>query len=613
MGIEAERHLAFHCSLAEDALVVRSLTGTEQLGACFDFNVTLYSLGHDVDIESLLGTEASVEVRLGLSTPRYFSGIVCEVNQRGTSGRYVVYHVRLRPWLWLLSYSSNCRIFQNETALDIVRKIFAEHNPNWSAEKLFQSVESREYCVQYRESDLHYVSRLLEDEGIYYFFEHERGKHTLILVDSSSAHESATGFEEIDFGKEVDGAQEPVGVVFDWSATKRMVPTKVTLNDFNFKKSRADLFVDGHNPTPHGTREIYDYPGSYTEPTHGEARARLRVQELGTNYDVVTGETNSRGLTTGNTFKLAGHPRADQNRKYLLIAARHEIDSGSYESGEPSGPQFKSLITAIDATSQFRPARSAPEPLMTGVQTARVVGPKDQEIWTDSYGRVKVQFHWDREGKRNESSSCWIRVAQLWAGAGWGGLHIPRIGQEVVVEFVDGNVDRPLIVGCVYNDANKPPYDLPSKASQSGIKSHSTPNAARDHFSEFRIDDTSGAEAIVIHAQRDLSTTVLHDATTSVAHDAKQTVTNNLTVDVSKGTYATTVDSGQMVIEVKNSDYKLSAKQILALADDKVDVTVASCKVTIDTTGITLSAFGSSIKLDASGVTVVGPLIKLNN
>jgi type VI secretion system secreted protein VgrG len=614
MGIETERNLAFHCPLKEDLLLVRSLTGSEELGSCFEYHVTLYSLDHNVNVESLLNKEVSVEVRLGLSKPRYFSGIVCEISHRGMAGAYVVYEAVLRPWLWLLSRKSDCRIFQNETALDIVSKVFKEHDPQWFEVKLFGNLHPREYCVQYRESDLHFVSRLCEDEGLYYFFKHELGKHTLILTDSISAHEAASGFEKINYAKEVAGANEPVGMMLNWCATKRVVSTKVALTDFDFKKSLADLSAEGRNPAAPGNYEVYDYPGLYTEPDQGETRSRVRVEELGSGYDVVKGETNSRGLSTGNLFKLEGHPRDDQNRGYLLIGARYDIDSGTYASGDAVATfQFKSRITAIDAKTQFRPTRKTPEPLASGVQTAKVVGPRGQEIWTDSYARVKVQFHWDREGKHDESSSCWIRVAQMWAGPSWGGLHIPRIGQEVVVEFIDGNFDRPLIVGCVYNDANKPPYDLPSKATQSGIKSHSSAKAPPDHYNELRFEDKQGAEEIVVHAQRNLSTTVGHDATTTVQHDAKKTIVNNLSVAVSKGSYSTTVDTGPMTTTVPKNDYKLSAKQILEVGTNKIELNVGSCKVVIDQTAVTLTAFGSSVVLAAGGVTVTGTMIKLNS
>jgi type VI secretion system secreted protein VgrG len=615
MGIEDERQLAFHCPLGPDVLLVRSLVGSEQLGACFEYTVTLYSLDHDVKIDSLLGQEVTVEVRLGLSKPRYFSGIVCEVTCRGMAGRYVVYEAVLRPWIWLLSRKTNCRIFQNETSLDIVRKLFKEHDPQWFEVKLFNTLKSREYCVQYRESDFHFVSRLLEDEGIYYFFQHELGKHTLMLVDSSSAHKTSSGFETINFVKVVDGAEEPVGVMLDWCATKRVVANKVTLSDFDFLKSRANLTMDGQNPKVQSNFEVYDYPGLYTEPDHGESRARLRVEELGLGFDVVKGDTNSRGLSTGYLFKLQEHPRKDQNREYLIIGARYQIESGSYESDGAAGAfQLKSSLTAIDSQTQFRPPRITPEPVLSGAQTAQVVGPEGQEIWTDSHARVKVQFHWDREGKHDESSSCWIRVAQMWAGAKWGSLHIPRIGQEVVVEFLEGNLDRPLIVGSVYNDANQPPYALPSKATQSGIKSHSTAKAGVDQFNELRFEDDKGKEEVLLNAQRNLTTNVKHDSKTTITNDHTHTVKKNMTVQVSEGDYKTTVSKGTLESHVPSAVHATTAKSITATAVESITFSVGQVAITIDTTSITLKVGEqTSIKLEAATLAVIAPMVNINS
>lgn len=613
MGVEAQRHMAFHCSLGDDVLVVRSLTGNEQLSTCYEYVVTLFGTDHDVKLDSLLRTHASVEIRLGRSEPRYFSGIVSEASYQGTTGRYAVYQVILRPWLWLLSRNSDCRIFQQESALDIVRKVFKDNDPHeFDDGKVFAKLKEREYCVQYRESDLNFVNRLLEDEGIYYFFQHERDKHTLILADSPSAHEPASGYETINFRKEVEG-DEPVGVMFDWCGTKRVVTNKVSLTDFDFKKSAADLSNTGQNPKAPGNHEMYDYPGLYVDPDQGAARARMRAEEAGARHDVATGGTNSRGLSTGNLFTLKEHPRGDQNREYLVLGATYEVDSGSYETGDaPTAFQFVSRITALSTETQFRPARSATEPSIAGVQTAQVVGPKDQEIWTDSHGRVKVQFPWDREGKRDEASSCWIRVAQIWAGPKWGSIYIPRIGHEVVVEFVDGNVDRPLIVGCVYNDINKPPYNLPAKATQSGIKSRSTLHGGPEQYNELRFEDEKGAEEISIQAERDMSTTVKNDSTTTVKHDAKLTVTNDLTVKVAEGTYATTVDKGPMITEVPLDKYELSAKEILELGTLKIELSVAGCSLTIDPTAVKIVAFGSTITLDATGIALAAPQVKLN-
>ncbi len=591
MAIETDRHLELHCSLGPDKLLVRRFSGSEQMGRCFEFTVTLLSDDHDIEMESLLGQHATVEVKQKLmGYERFYDGIVCEFSHSGTFGRYALYRMTLRPWLWLLSRNQDCRIFQKKSALDIIKSIFSDNGFSDIDEKLLYSYQPREYCVQYRESDLNFVSRLMEDEGIYYYFKHEKNKHTLVLSDSISAHETAPNCEKISFGK-LEDASKPPGVFYEWSSTKRVQSGAVALTDYDFEKPEAELRVVKNDPQDHefAKAEFFDYPGRYTEVKDGDNRARVRIEEFVVGYELADGATECSGIGCGNLFKLADHPRGDQNKDYLIVGAAYDAESGSFESGDSSGRLlYSQRVKALDKKTPFRPSRVTRGPVIPGAQTATVVGPKGQEIWTDEYGRVKVQFHWDREGKKDENSSCWIRVAHGWAGSRWGVIHVPRIDQEVVVEFLEGDPDQPMIVGCVYNKANKPPYDLPAHQTQSGIKTQSSKGGGQSDFNELRFEDDKGNEEVFLQAQKD--------------HNVH--VKNKMTVVVDESDYNTTVKVGEMTADVPLNTYRVTAKEIL--------LEVAAWKIHMSATGITVEVGGSKIELTPATLSANSPMLKLN-
>jgi type VI secretion system secreted protein VgrG len=610
MAIEADRPLAFHCPLGDDVLLVRHLVGHERLGGCFEYTVTLFSEDHNLQLESLLGKHATVEVRLGLEKPRFFDGIVCEFGHLGTAESHALYRVVLRPWLWLLTRNRDCRVFQKQTALEIAKQIFHERGFSDLEEHLFAALTTREYCVQFRESDFAFITRLFEHEGIYYFFRHELSKHTLVLADSLSAHDPTPGFETIQFSQIPEEKKSAIGRFFDWATTKQVLVGRVSLNDYDFKKSRALLAVDRSQPKAHdhADAQVYEYPGHYTEIAPGQDNAVVRLEEATTDYDLAHGTTDSRGLSTGALFSLAKHPRDDQNRQYLVVATRYDIDSGSYRSGGSASMQMTTHVTALDSKTQFRPARTTAPPSVSGPQLARVVGPKANEIWTDEYARVKIQFTWDQRGGLDESSSCWVRVSQAWAGSGWGAIHIPRVGQEVVVVFVDGDLDRPLITGRVYNDFNRPPYSLPVNATQSGIKSHSL-NGGRDNFNELRFEDKKGEEEVFLQAEKNLNEVVKNDHTTTVGANQVNHVTGNRTVHI-EGSQSVKIDGNKAADGVSGSklditgDYKIDAsKTIHEQAPVSIKLECGGSSILIEPDKITITAGGKSmVVLDANAV-----------
>jgi type VI secretion system secreted protein VgrG len=613
MGIETERELEFHCSLGPDVLMVRHFSGAEHLGGNFEYAVTLYSTDQNVKLESLLGKHATVEVKFDPGAPRYFDGIVSEFSHQGADGDYALYRAVLRPWFWLMSRNRECRIFQKKTTLEIARELFKERGFSDFEDHLFSGLTEREYCVQYNESDFAFINRLFEYEGIYYFFKHELNKHTLVLADSLSAHDAAPGFEKLSYAK-TSGQPKREGAFYDWTATKQVIQGKVELNDFNFKKSRANLLVERSDPKPHDHADsaLYYFPGLYTEIGPGTDNTVVRLEEAAAGHDLARGVTDCRGLSAGALFTLEDHPRNDQNKEYLIVSAHYDIDSGPYRSGGASALRMTTHVTALDSKVQYRPTRHTPVPTVSGPQTARVVGPKDAEIWTDEYGRVKVQFAWDRYGKFDENSSCFVRVSQAWAGAEWGSIHIPRVGQEVLVDFVDGDLDRPIIVGRVYNDYNKPPYGLPKKATQSGIKSH-TVEGGRDDYNELRFEDAKQKEEILLRAQRNLTTRVRVNSSTTIGNDHSHTVKKNMKVLVAEGDYNTTVSKGTMLSYVPENVYDVMAKEIVETADESITLQVKDVSLRIDAKSISLNVgTATEIKLDLATLKIISPKVDIN-
>jgi type VI secretion system secreted protein VgrG len=515
------------------------MSGTERLGAPFEFELDLVSEDVDIAPSDLLGKTATVSLRLKEGGPRHFNGYINRFSHVGFDGADALYRATLVPWLWFLSRTADCRIFQEQTIPDIVKGIFREHGFTDFEERLSGSYRTWTYCVQYRETDLDFVNRLMEQEGFYYFFEHDEGKHTLILADSYSAHATVSGYEEVPYFPPDDTAASVREHLHEWTIAQEVRPGAFANTAFDFTAPRKNLLANRSNPKGHDLAdfEVFDYPGDYTDNADGDTYARIRLEETQAQHERAQAQGNARGLATGALFKLTGYRREDQNREYLIVSTDYLLQSDLFGSaaGTPSAPVYQCDLTAMDAQVPYRPPRLTPRPIVRGPQTAIVTGKSGEEIWTDEHGRVKVQFHWDRYGKRDENSSCWVRVSHPWAGKGWGSVAIPRIGQEVVVSFLEGDPDRPLITGRVYNGDCMPPYGLPGGAVVSGVKSDTHKGGG---YNEISLNDTAGSEKVTIHGQYDMNTTVEHDQTTTVHNNR----TDQIDVDDSE-----TVDSNQTI------------------------------------------------------------------
>lgn len=549
-----ERTIKLSTWLDDGVLVLEHATLIEELGRPFEFRLDLLSQKKDIAVVDAVWSSMTIAIELPSGQTRYFNGIVTRFTAGDPHGDYARYHATLRPWLWLLTRVSDCRIFQNMTVPDVIQQVWGDLNfggeGQVNAKQLSGSYRTWDYLVQYRESSFNFVSRLMEQEGIYYYFEHSADQHTLVLADSQSQHKEVPGYKIIPYLPEeaaTAALQSGVEHIGRWEVGREVQPMAFALDDFNFQTPRATM-LSALPATPDDDQggsafELYDYPGVFKDGSNeGDNAVRLFMEQRRALAERAQGSGSVFGLATGHVFTLADYPVDSQNKKYLVLSTNWSLTLSPYGSGAGAsrGPEAHCRFTAMDGRRQFRTARQTPKPLVYGPQTAIVVGQSGQEITTDEYGRVKVQFHWDRVGGDNEKSSCWVRVAQLWAGSGWGSIHLPRIGQEVMVEFLEGDPDRPIITGRVYNADNMPPYKLPDNKTQSGFKSRSTPGGSPSNFNEIRFEDKKGSEEFHVQAEKDHSTLVKNNQSISVGANRNLSVGGNEEIDVT-GTRTTNI------------------------------------------------------------------------
>jgi type VI secretion system secreted protein VgrG len=523
-----------------NALVFARMSHVEQVSQPFHCEVALLSESGDLDPDSILGKPLAVSLATTGTTPlRYFHGLVTEFEQVGYSDRFHEYRAVTRPWFWFLTRTADCRIFQNKSVPDIFRDVCQQAGFG-DIDVRLGSYQPLEYCVQYRETDFNFLSRLLEREGIFYFFEHSDNKHVMVLADDVGGCQSVAGYDAVPFypataqesPRERDHLQS-------WSFQKSFQPGSFSSRDYNFEQPSPIPAGTSSISRPYETSkyEIYDFPAEADALTSAgvEQVAKLRVQELQVPQMVARGSGDAAGLAAGHVFKLTGHPRSSLDIQYLITSTSIDLSSQAYHAGAGEGEtSFAIAVEGVDARAPYRAPRVTPKPTIHGSQTAVVVGPKGDDIHTDAFGRVKVQFHWDRYGKLDDKSSCFVRVGQLWAGKTWGAIYIPRIGQEVIVSFLEGDPDRPIVIGSVYNGANKPPYTLPDNKTQSGIKSRSSLDGTAENCNELRFEDKKGSELVFLHAEKDQTIEVENNETHTVGHDRTKSVSNNEMTSVGK-------------------------------------------------------------------------------
>ena len=601
-------------------LLLDELTGTEELGRPFLYVAMMSSSKAKGDLLSLLGSKMTVSIAQNKQgTKRYFNAIISRIEYAGTSGGAASYRVELRPWIWLLSHEQDCMIYQNKSPWDIITAIFKKAGFSDYQDHRRNSAGSTklDYCVQYDESSFAFVTRLMEEFGIYYYYQHSSSSHTLVFCDDPNSHLSVGA--AIPFQAQETELRMVEDHIWQWSSELAVVSGKVTYRDYNFTTPTADLTVRSTQTATHkyGAYEVYNYPGLYDTTANGQPLSDVRVQDIAARRKITFGSSNSRLLYAGCKFTLSKFYEESENAEYIIIGATYSltIGEGMATSGEEMRDTFRCSFQAIKGDTNFRLDHVTPRPMIRGPQTAVVVGQSGDEIYTDQYGRIKVQFPWDRVGTKDQNSSCWIRVAQVWAGQGWGGIFIPRVGQEVVVEFLEGNPDRPIVTGCVYNASQTVPYALPDNKTRSTIKTNSSTGG--NGFNELRFEDKAGSEEVFFQAQKDYNKVVLNNETVNITQNTTTTVKQgNRSVTISKGNNSFTVSQGTNTVTIEK-DNSLTVNQgnnsvTVSAGNDSLTVSQGSHSITVSAGSSTISAGKSitlkvgsnSITMDSTGVSI---------
>ena len=601
-------------------LELRSAVAHETLGRPYRIELQLIATEEPVAAASVLGLPMAVHVNLGAGRARHFHGLVSELSFLGCRGpRTHLYRATLRPWIWFLSQANNCRIFQNMTVPEIIMEVFRGHGfEDFKLAPLSGQYDKQEFLVQYRESDLDFVSRLMEDVGLYYYFEHAADTHTLVLCDDVATHTAADGCATLRYFPPDAQRREHIEYISHWEAMSRVATSACAARDFDFQRPKAPLSARASHTLTHalGDFEIYDYPGAFGSLDQGSARMHLRAEEHCSSARRSTGRSNARNLTCGRQLTMTGHPLEEYDQTYLVLSTviqieGHAVSSGSTESRPELLERLQELVqvefVAQESQRPFRLARSTPKPVIHGAQTAIVAGPEKQQIFSDEHGRVRVRFHWDRRDVTDERASCWVRVSQLWAGAGFGAMHIPRIGQEVVVGFLEGDPDRPIIVGRVYNGDNAPPYELPQHQTQSGIRSASI-RGGIGNYNEIRFEDREGEEELRIQAERNQTVRVKASRSSSIGGNDSVHVDGDRSVSV-KGNL-------QVDVGATGGNYTLAAtKSVLLSAPESIELRCGGSILRMEPNQIMLTAGdGSSLTLDANlfGMAKAGSTLRLD-
>jgi type VI secretion system secreted protein VgrG len=557
MGLTQTNRLFIFDSPLGQTLLCNKFSGEECVSGLFKFQLELASEEFGISWDQLVGKNVTVGIRHldGISF-RYFNGYISKFAPLRHAGRLAYYTAEMVPWLWFLTLTQDCLIYQHKTVPDVLTTTFNKYGYQDYQLKLTDSGDRHkpwEYCCQYRETGFEFVSRLMEIEGIYYYFMHEMGKHTLIMVDGLTAHTPCPYQSTFNYDHNLGaGLFRTADTISDTDMHKAMKPSVYAHKEFNFKKPEA--LLEFHSTLEDASSsvqslQVYDYPGEFEEVPEGRDWSKVRQEEQECDRVISHGSGNGRAMVPGYRFTLLQCDRTEQNIDYLILSVKHDAQEGTLLPGtDAQDASYSNSWSAMPWEVQYRPKRKTDKAQMLGAQTAWVVGPKGEEIYTDEFGRIKVQFHWDRKGQYDANSSCWIRIMQPLAGPGFGHIWIPRVGQEVIVDFLEGDPDRPIVTGCVYNQKNMPPYTLPDKKNWSGIKTRSTLGGTASNYNELRFIDTSGSELYVLHAEKDMEITVNNDTNEIVGDNRTLQVTQDQ-IELVKGDKHNTVQ-GELREEV---------------------------------------------------------------
>jgi type VI secretion system secreted protein VgrG len=580
--------------LGDDKLTLSRFDGGESLSELFEFRIEAMSTEANIDFNAALGKSVTVKLKTADDKDRYFNGLLAEARWAGQRDTLYAYQLVIRPWLWLLSLTSDCRIFSQKSPRDIIKQVFTDRGFSDFRDELKSSYPTLEYCVQYRETDFDFVSRLMEKYGIYYFFEYSDGKHTLVLADMKASHKPIADLSSVPYVPVSEGGRRQLQHLEDWSRGRTVESGSFKLNEYDYNKPGANLLADSDKPGgyAHDSMEMYDYPGGYVDRGVGTNLAKVEAEAAQSLDDRRTGTGSALSLFPGGLVTLAQHPIGGENQEYLVVACSHFFHAQRYRSagGTVDGPSYLGNFEFTPSSRQFRAELDAERPYISGVQSALVVGKQGEEIDVDEQGRICVQFYWDRK----KTASRRVRVAQIWAGSHRGALFLPRIGDEVLIQYEEGDPDRPVVVGSVYNGTNKVVADLPSKKTRTGILTKSSKNSSG--YNMLLFDDTAGDEHIKLRAQKALMFKSLGDETRDINGSQTETVGGNETINVGGPT--------------GGGNFTLNAFQSITL---NVGPSGALAQIVMDATGITLTSMEgvSTVMIQPSGVTIMAPTITL--
>lgn len=613
---QSKRLASFTTPSGEDVFSLLKFEAREALSELFVYQVEATSTAESADLQSLIGEKCAVKMTLKNGKERVFNGVLVEAQWLGRENDLDNYRFVLRPWLWLLSQRSDCRIFKNKTAIDIIKEIFGKEDKASFDDRVSETPPEIDYCVQYRETDLDFVLRLMEKYGIYYYFKHTDNDHKLILSDARSSHDTITPAAEPSYTgpdqaypfRPMDWGQGRIECLTQWTTQRRLRTGKIELKDYDFEKSASDLTARAEDGFPRTKAyEAYDYPGAYIDRGHGEKFARIQAQaeQAQDERRVAVGEAPS--LNPGALIKLVEHPSDPENGEYLVVRATHAYGVQSYRSSRRADRAIYHGSYELQKThKRFRAPLVTPSPLVIGPDTAKVVGERNKgeegDIDVDKYGRVWLRFHWDRE---KESTSCRVRVAQPWSGKNWGGQIIPRIGQEVIVSYIAGDPDRPLVIGAVVNDQHMPPYDLPANKTQSGLKSESTDGGGKSgKFNEIKFEDLAGEEVFSMQAEKDHKTVVFNLETRDVGEKFEGGPT-----DFAR---TTQILNGSDKLHVKSGKRYVEAALEIKLVCGESEITMTPTDITISSPMIKVTSVAKT-EVNSDGVTIItGGFVKIN-
>lgn len=611
---QLKRTASFTTPLGQDVLTLTQFEASEGLSELFTFQVEARSTTENADLQSIMSQKCSITMTLKNGSERIFNGTLVDAQWVGKEQDLHQYRFTLRPWLWLLSQRADCRIFKNKTAIEIIKQIFAKEESASFEDRTSDRLNPIDYCVQYRETDLDFVLRLMEQYGIYYYFKHVDGDHKLVLSDARSSHDPIQAAAQPTFAGA--GTAYPlmppssrmprhIEHVTHWSTMRRLRTGKIELRDYDFQQSGSDLTARAEAGFDKAKAyEAYDYPRSYIKRDEGEHFARVRAQAEQAHDDRRHAAGDAPSLFPGALMTLSAHATASENTEYLVVRCRHAFSGQSYRSGGGDDTHYSGTYELQKSDRRFRAPLLTPRPTVYGPHTAKVVGERNQgeegDIDVDEFGRICLRFHWDRE---DGSTSCRTRVAQMWSGKNWGGQVIPRIGQEVVVEFLEGNPDLPLVTGTVVNDQHKPPYDLPDNKTQSGLKSESTDGAGfADCYNEIKFEDRKGQEVFSMQAEKDHEVLV------------KNKETREIGPDYADGGYSreTTLKNGNDKLHVQNGKLDVEAQTEINLKVGQSTIKMLPTSIEISSPTITIKSVAKTEVLSDATVIVNGALVKIN-